>query len=352
MKIEKSEIAGKLSMLRKAIPSKTDIDCLRGVLISDGTMTATNLNTTIQTDIDCAQDERFILPLKAIEMIENLPDGVVDIQPAKDNTVFIRAGSIKNKVATHLADEFPEIDILESAQQIGIESERLQEAINTVLYAVATVSTRPTVTGLLFDGDGENLNLVALDGYRMAWASIPYKGEFRMIVPKASVQTLLTLGLTGNVNIRFTRRAAVFELSGYTFYSRLLEGEYPEYKRLFPAYKDSVLIDRRSMMESLRRAMICIDDKNRPMVVLDIDGEDLRLSTKSGVGDYSETLRLEGAAGHAVKIGFNARYLQECFKSYSGDVVECFFNGAGDAMVVDDGEVKSLVLPVRLSGAE
>ena len=101
-------------------------------------------------------------------------------------------------------------------------------------------------------------------------------------------------------------------------------------------------------VESLRRAMICIDDKNRPMVVLDIDGEDLRLSTKSGVGDYSETLRLEGAAGHAVKIGFNGRYLQECFKSYSGDVVECFFNGAGDAMVVDDGEVKSLVLPVRL----
>ena len=351
MKIDKSEIAGKLAMLRKTIPSKTDIECLRGVLVTDRTMTATNLNTTLQTTIDCDPAERFILPIKAIEMIESLPEGVIEIQAEKDNTLFIRSGSIRNRIATYPADDFPAVDILEGAEAVGIESDRLQDAINTVLYAVATTSPRPAATGLLFEGDGKNLNLVALDGYRVAWAKIPYTSEFRMIVPRAAVQTLLTLGLSGTVNIRYNRRAAIFEVSDYTFYSRLLEGEYPEYKKVFPEHKNSVLIDRRAMMESIRRATICLEEKSRPMVVLDIDDNELLLSTKSGIGDYSEALRLEAPAEQKVKIGFNGRYLQDCFKSYDGEVVECFFGTGNQPMVVDDGEIKSLVLPVRLSGA-
>lgn len=352
MKIDKSEIAGKLAILRKAIPSKTDIECLRGVLVTDCTMTATNLSTTLQTTIDCDPKERFILPLKAIEMIESLPEGMVEVQVKKDNTLFIRSGSIKNRISTYPADDFPAVDTLESAQQVGIESDRLQDAINTVLYAVATESTRPAATGLLFDGDGENLNLVALDGYRVAWAKIPYATEFRMIVPRASVQTLLTLGLTGMVNIRYNHKAAVFEVADFTFYSRLLDGEYPDYKKVFPEHKCSVLLDRKAMMESIRRATICLEEKARPMVILDIEENELTLSTKSGIGDYSETLRLESKAEQSVKIGFNGRYLQDCFKSYDGAVVECFFGTGNQPMVVDDGEIKSLVLPVRLAGVE
>lgn len=351
MRIDKSEIAGKLAMLRKTIPSKTDIEFLRGVLVKDGTMTANNLTTALQTPIDSGSDEAFILPLKAIDMIESLPDGEVEIRAEKGNTLFIRSGSIKNRLSTYPADDFPAVDTLESEFHVGIESNRLQTAINTVLYAVATVSTKPVVTGLLFEGDGTNLNLVALDGYRVAWAKIPYTTEFRMIVPRASVQMLLTLGLSGTVNIRYNRRAAVFEVSDYTFYSRLLEGEYPEYKKVFPEHKNSVLIDREAMMESIRRATICLEEKTRPMVVLDINDNELLLSTKSGIGDYSEALRLEAPAEQKVKIGFNGRYLQDCFKSYDGEVVECFFGTGNQPMVVDDGEIKSLVLPVRLSGA-
>lgn len=348
MKIDKSEIASKLANLRKVIPSKTDIECMRGVLVKNRTMTATNLLTTLQTSIECGPQECFILPLRAIDMIESLPDGMIEIQAESDNALLIRSGTTKSRIATYPVENFPEVDSLEDAEQVGIESDRLQDAINTILYAVATTSRCPAATGLLFEGDGMNLNLVAMDGYRMAWAQIPYSRELRMIVPRASVQMLLTLGLTGMVNIRYNQRAAVFEVADFVFYSRLLDGEYPKYREAFPGYTDSVLIDRKAMMESLRRAAICLEDKTRPMVVLDIGGEELTLSTKSGVGDYTETLRLEAPAEKGVKIGFNGRYLQECFKSYSSPVVECFFGSSHQPMVVDDGEIKSLVLPVRM----
>lgn len=348
MKINKSEIASKLAMLRKVIPSKTDIECMRGVLVKDCTMTATNLITTLQTSVDCAPQECFILPLRAIDMIESLPEGTVEIQVEKADTLLIRSGSIKNRITTYPVGDFPEVDTFEDSAQIGIESDRLQDAINTILYAVAATSSRPAVTGLLFEGDGQSLNLVAMDGYRMAWAQIPYSREFRMIVPRASVQMLLTLGLTGMVNIRYNRRAAMFDVADFTFYSRLLDGEYPKYREAFPGYTDSILIDRKAMMESLRRATICLDEKARPMVVLDISGDELTLSAKSGVGEYTETLQLEAPAEKGVKIGFNGRYLQECFKSYRSPVVECFFGSSNQPMVVDDGEIKSLVLPVRM----
>lgn len=348
MKINRSEIAGKLAMLRKVIPSKTDIECMRGVLVKDCTMTATNLITTLQTSIDCAPQECFILPLRAIDMIESLPDDMVEIQVEKADTLLIRSSKIKNRVTTYPVADFPEVDTLEDSAQIGIESGRIQDAINTILYAVAATSSRPAATGLLFESDGQNLNLVALDGYRIAWAQIPYSRELRMIVPRSSVQMLLTLGLTGMVNIRYNQRAAVFEVADFVFYSRLLDGEYPKYREAFPGYTDSILIDRKAMMESLRRATICLDEKARPMVVLDISGDELTLSAKSSVGEYTETLRLEAPAEKNVKIGFNGRYLQECFKSYSSPVVECFFGNSNQPMVVDDGEIKSLVLPVRM----
>lgn len=349
MRIDKSEIAGKLAMLKKVIPSKTSVECLRGILIKDCTMTANNLTTALQTPIECSPDEHFILPMKAIEMIESLPEGTVEIRGnAKEKTVHIQCGSIKNRVQSFDPGDFPGIDVLDKAESIGIESDKLEEAISTIMYAVAATATRPTVTGMMFEGDGTNLNLVAMDGFRLAWAQLPYATPCRMIVPKPAVQMLLSLGLNGQVNVRYSSRAAVFELEEYTFFCRLLEGEYPQYQTVFPKHKNSVLIDRRMMMESLRRAMICLEDRNRPLVKVSLSGNQMTLAAESGSGDYTETLNTESPADADLLIGFNGRYLQDCFKSYRTDVVECFFGGPHAPMVVDDGDIKSLVLPVRL----
>lgn len=350
MKIYKGDITNKLAMLKKAIPPKADAECLRGVLVKDCMMTATNLAITIQTPIESEPEERFIIPVKGIEIIENLPDGMVEIQPVKEGQLLICSGKIKNKISTFDPDDYPEIAQISAEGKASIESEELRDAISTILYAVAQVAANPVATGMLFQGDGESLNLVAMDGYRVAWAKIPYPDKLNMVIPKATVQVLLGVGLGDRIQISFNDKMALFELGEYAVYSRLLEGSYPDYQRFFPDYKSSLLVGRKEIVDSVQRASICLAEKTRPLITLDIkegDGE-LTLSAKTGTDDYSEVLGLEAPAEQSLKIGFNGRYIQECLKSYDSELIELWFGTSNQPVVIDDGVIKSLVLPVRM----
>lgn len=352
MRIEKFEITSKLAMLKKVIPSKPSIECLRGVLVHNRTMTANNLTTAMQTTIDCDQEETFIIPIQAIAMIESMPDGEIEIKPEGDTQLSISAGAgkIKNRFSTYDPDNFPEWEGVENAQVIDLDGGEMQDAIKTIMYAVANNSPNVAATGMLFEADGENLNLVAMDGYRLAWAKIPYQAEFQMIIPKTSVQILLTLGMNDKVSVEFNRKTAEFHMNDYIFSSRLLDGKFVDYHRVFPKLTNSAIVDRRQALESIKRAMICLDEKNKPLLVTEISGSTMTLKAHSAIGEYTEQLNLGSLADEDVRIGFNARYLVDCLNSYDTDVLECYFGSSTTPMVVDDGNIKSMVLPVRLGG--
>jgi DNA polymerase III, beta subunit len=355
MKIDKSEIAGKLAKLKSIIPSKPAIESMKGILVKNGTLTANNLEMALRTNVDCDADEQFIIPQRAIEMIESLPDGDVEITAqssanGENDTIVIRTETISNRFQSFPPQDYPDIPELESASNVGVDSEGLLEAISSIMYSVGTTCNRPAMNGMLFEGDGENLNLVGCDGYRVAWAQLKYPEQIKMIVPRAAVNTFLGLGISGKVDISYNKRGAIFVTAEYAFYSRLLEGEFVDYRKTFPKHTNNVVIDRRSFLDSIKRSAICAEDKGRPQVIMDLQGESMKITTHSALGEYAEDLHMDTSIDEAVRIAFNARYLMDCIKSYRGVGLDCSFGGSSSPMVVDDGEIKSLVLPVRMSG--
>lgn len=355
MKIDKSEIAGKLAKLKSIIPSKPSIECLKGVLVKNGTLTANNMEMALSTNVDCDVDEQFIIPQRAIEMIESLPDGEVEITAqssgsGESDTIVIRTETISNRFQSFPPQDYPDIPELESASKVGLDSEGLQESISSIMYAVGTVCNRPAMNGMLFEGDGECLNLVGCDGFRVAWAQLKYPEQIKMIVPRAAVNTLLGLGLSGRVDISYNKRSAIFATPEYAFFSRLLEGEFVDYRKTFPNHTNNVVIDRRSLLDSIKRSVICAEDKGRPQVILNLQDESMKITTRSALGEYAEDIHMDTSIDEAVRIAFNAKYLMDCIKSYRGVGLDCSFGGSNAPMVVDDGEIKSMVLPVRLSG--
>ena len=352
MKIEKSEIASKLAKLKSIIPAKPSIECLKGVLVKNGTLTAYNLEVALRCKVDCDQGEAYILPQRAIELIENLPDGEVEItseEKGESTAVIITTETIANRFQTFPAGDYPEIPEVDEGAHTSISSDSLQEVIGSIMYAAGVNCTKTQMNGLYFDGDGESLNLVTCDGYRIAWAKLPHTEQMKMIVPRATVQSLLSMGLSGSVSIRYDQRQAIFQTEEYIMYSRLLEGEFVNYRKAFPNHTNNVVIDRRSFLDSIKRASICGEEKSRPMVILELEADYMTIKTKSSLGEYVESLKMDSSIEEKVRISFNARYLLDCIKSYSCVGLSCSFGGTKMPMVVDDGDVKALVLPVRIS---
>lgn len=348
MIIEKQELVKKISILEKAIPAKASIDSLCGILVRNGTMTASDLNITIQVPVEMDVNESFIIPRSALAVIKKIPDGELKIVAEPGNGILIRTKNIRNKFSSFSVDEYPNVETVGNANSLDLALPGLQEIIGSMLYAVPATSQRPTMTGMLFEADGTDLNIVACDGYRCAWAVLPYEDNFKLIIPRTVLQTLLYIGISDSVAIRYNSNTAVFQMEDCTVYAKLLAGEFINYKAIFPKREQKINVDRSQLLGCVERICLCADDKARPKVAVDGEDDKLKLSLISGTCEYQETLTLEKGLPGKMEIAFNGRYLLECLKSYDVDTIACSFGTAREPLMTDDGKTRSLVLPVAI----
>lgn len=351
MIIQKCELASKLKKLKSILPSNPPIECIKNVLFKNNSIMANNLEMAMVIPLDVDTDEEFLLPLKAVEMIENLPDGEVKITTDNKHAILIEMDGIKNKVQSEDPKVFPDINIdfnSEHTKKTIIHGNVLQDAINSVVYAVADNESRPVLAGLLMESAGGKLNIVGTDGVRVAWSIVDYDGELEMIVPRISIQKLMQQGLKSDIEITYNPNNAIFKSDEFTFYSRLIEGEYIDYSKVFVAGNISVDIDRLALIESINRSSICANEKVRPQVLLDISKDVVNVSSASNSSEYTEKLKLESAVDNPIKIGFNARFLLECLKSYKCPQIKLNFSGELKPLFIEDSGLKSIVLPVKL----
>lgn len=349
MKIEKSELIKKINLLEKVIPAKPAVPCMEGILVNNGRMCTNDLQNAISIATPEAEGESFIIPKKAIAMAKNLPDGLVQITPQGDSIV-IKAGTVRTKMNSFSPDDFPENYPLEDAVETTLDFGELCEMLSNVAYAASTNSGRPVFTGVFLDGDGENLNVVACDGYRCAWAHTAYAGEIQMIIPKPTVKLLLSIRGKEKVSIQTAGEKAIFRIGDCEIYARLLSGTFMDYRKIFPTREHSIGVDRKSLMDAMNRIMICSDEAHKGKVEIDGTGATLQLKSSGTKVEYIEELEAKEPIATNLRIMFNSAFLQDALKSYDCSTIDCFFGVKNvEPLILDDGQLRSLILPVRMA---
>lgn len=349
MKIDKSELIKKINLLEKVIPTKPAVPCMEGILVSNGRMCTNDLQNAISIATPEAEGESFIIPKKAIAMAKNLPDGLVQITPQGDSIV-IKAGTVRTKMNSFSPDDFPENYPLEDAVETTLDFGELCEMLSNVAYAASTNSGRPVFTGVFLDGDGENLNVVACDGYRCAWAHTAYAGEIQMIIPKPTVKLLLSIRGEEKVSIQTAGEKAIFRIGDCEIYARLLSGTFMDYRKIFPTREHSIGVDRKNLLDAMNRIMICSDDAHKCKVEIDGTGATLQLKSSGTKVEYIEELEAKEPLAADLRIMFNSAFLLDALKSYDCSTIDCFFGAKNvEPLILDDGQLRSLILPVRMA---
>lgn len=315
MKIDKAELIKKINMLEKVIPTKPSVPCMEGILVCNGRMCSNDLQNAISIVTPEAEGEFFIIPKKAIAMAKSLPDGEIQIDPQSDNSIVIKAGTIRTKMNSFAPDDFPDNHTIENAVETTLDFDDLFDMLSNVVYATSSNEGRPVFTGVLLDGDGENLNVVATDGYRCAWAHTIYAGKCRMILPKPTVKLLLSIKDEGTISIQTKGEKAVFKIGDCEIYSRLLSGTFVEYGRIFPNRQNSVGIDRKNLLNAMCRIMICSDEAHKGRVEMDAFGNKLQLKCHGSAAEYLEELEVQDQFATDLKIMFNSAFFVDALKS-------------------------------------
>ena len=355
MIIPKSEIAEKLSKLKIALSTNDSQTppSMCGVLVKGNRLVASNLEMSISTtfSIDSIEslNPNFILPAKAVDMIASLPNVDVEIL-ATESQVGITAGKIKNKFAALTTEDFQEPpEPKDDADSFTIDGARLNDMISSVLYAAAIGGERPINTGVLFEAKDGYLNLVAVDGYRLAWNRSKFEGDFKFVVPRKALSALMKLGITGDIEISASKNNAIFRGTDYIFHTGLLAGNFFDYRAAYPAHSYSIEVDTKSLLDSIGRIMLCLDNVGNSPAIVTFDDGILTLSLNSAFAQYSEDIAIEGEVDKSLRIGFNPKYLRDALKSCTGKKVGISFGTESQPVVMESEDLRPLVLPVRLN---
>jgi len=349
VKIQKEELAKKLNKIKGVVPKRTSMPVLQGVLVMDGYLIANNMEMTVKVKIDGIEGETFIIPERAFDLINNLPEGEIEISATARESITIKANKIKNKYQTMSPENFPLTAVQAEGSELTIRADTLLESIKHVSYAVPAQGANAAMTSMCLQAAGGQLSFVGLDGHVIAWDRVNYDGEFELLIPKNTVDRLKSIGLSGDVQIKHNNTGAVFITEEFEVYTRLVEGAYFKYQSMFKELPIHTVVSRQELLDAMTRAKMCTEE--RCPVRFEIEGECLNLSIKDKTTDYHETVALKEKMADALTIGFDARLVLETLKAFSCNNVGVSFGGPKLPMIIEaeDGGFKAIVLPVAIN---
>ena len=228
--------------------------------------------------------------------------------------------------------------------------------IRQTRFSVSKKEDKPVYTGILFEISDGVITLAAVDGFRLAIRTekINTEGKFRFIVPEKTLSEILKLiGESENsVRVLVEKRHIIFEIGQYLLVSRLLEGEFIDWKTAVPPKLTTEMVaDTKELLGCIDRVSLVVNDRDRVFVRCIIEEHNFKASCESSVGNSEDKVPVN-TQGERVEIGFNSRYLLDALRAVEEDKVKIQFNGPLSPIKiipVDGDAFLFLVLPVRIT---
>jgi DNA polymerase-3 subunit beta len=321
------------------------------------TGTDLDLTITVETTVAGLTDGVVVAPGRLItDIVRALEPGAVTLE-ADEEELRITAGRSHFTVRTHPAGDFPRLQA-PSGDRVTIPVEGLADALRQVTRAASGEDSRPILTGVLMVAEADGLRLVATDSYRLAVRDLRGVGVLaegqKVLVPSRALNELMRLLVSGSgeVSLRLGAHDATFGLGGVTLTTRLIEGEFPNYRNLIPSsYPNRLIVGREALLDAVRRVKLLARDATTPVrIALRPTGIELTvITTDWGTATEDVDAKYEGAE---MTVAFNPNYLIDGVEAITGDDVALDTLDAlkpATLRPTDSDEYLYLLMPVRVS---
>jgi DNA polymerase III subunit beta len=363
---KREELVAKLSTVSRAVSTRAATQALSGVLLeaSEGsvTLSATDLDLGLRTAVEATVESggSVLLPGRLLaEVARSLADDTVEIETREaERDVEIRSGSSSFHLRVLPAEDFPKLPSAEGGDPIRIPASVLGEGIDLVARAASRDDMRPVLTGVFVSASGNEMTMVATDSYRLAVKrsalEAALSGEIEANIPARALRELARI-LSGEgaeeAAITLQTNQAIFEAGSITLTTRLIEGQFPNFRQLLPeSYEHDVRLPRPEFLDVVRR-ISQLAQRNAPLRLAFEPGELTVSAETPDVGDAKETMPA-AFEGEPMEIGFNPEYLREGIESVAGDEVLLRLISPlrpGLMQPVDNEDFRYLVMPIRLN---
>lgn len=348
----------------RAAASKSPIPALEGLLLQASdrlTVTGYDLKKGIYTQLEAEVKEQGSVVVGARlfgEMIRRLPDGIVTISTDINNNVNVKCGKSEFNFMGISPEDYPEMPVVDGVNNIALPQKILGSMINQTIFAVADNDMRPIYTGTLFDIEGEELTLVAVDGYRLAKRSEKLESakmeNCSFVVPGSALADIERICGDSEelVKISVGAKHISFSIGETVVVSRRLEGEFLNYKKSIPeSFKYTVKVDRGEFMSAIDRVALIVSERNTSPVRMSFSDGSIDCLCVTPIGRAEDVCTCEGS-GEGLQIGFNDRYLKDALKAAAKEELNICLNSASSPCIITaaDGSENFtyMILPVRL----
>ena len=361
---DKMTLLNGLNIAAKALPSKSVNPVTEGILFkaegNEIVLTTTDSSLTIQTKIaaDVKEEGQVVLTGKFFfEIIRKMPEGMIEIKGNYREGVSVTGNYSKMSISALDPEEYPALPVIDKEKFLTLPQNSLREMINQTMFATAVDESRPILTGCLFEIENESINVVALDGYRLALRNSYMEDaeeNIKAIIPARALSeiTKILADTEDLVRIYIQKSYCMVELEETKIITRLIEGEFIKYKPIIPTeLSNKIVISRVDMLEAIDRAWLMVRENTRNnYVVFKFSESKLIITSRSDTGNAYEEIDYSGSA-QPIEIGFNPRYFVECLKNINDEFISFAFTTPSSPTVitpVDGNQYLYLILPVRL----
>ncbi len=365
--IERGQLLKSLSHVQSVVERRNTIPILSNVQIEadEGaiSLTATDLDLAIveKTEASVGETGGTTVPAHTMfDIVRKLPDGAQVELSLTDERLTITAGRSQFTLSCLPKEDFPVMSGGDMPHRFNLASEELKRLIDKTRFAISTEETRYYLNGIYLhvaDDDDSMLRAVATDGHRLAQVevSVPEgaKGMPGVIVPRKLVAELRKLldEYEGEVEVQLSDTKIRFTFAGVVLTSKLIDGTFPDYKRVIPTANEKRLeVDCQVLAEAVDRVSTISSDRTRSVkVALSADKIDLSVTSPEN-GTATEEL-LATYSEEPLEIGFNAKYLLDILGQVEGDTVYAeLADSASPTIVRDNGDDSALyvLMPMRV----
>ena len=354
-----------INSVQKAVSPKSPVSMLEGVYIQAKEKsvilfcTDKEIGIEYRINAEVLEEGAVVINAKLFgEVVRTLPEEHINLVSISEEKIKLVSGDSFFLLYLLSAEAFPTFPVVDRNKEYRIEQQEMKKMLQQTSFAISQDSIRKTLTGILVESNNNELILVAVDGFRVALRRYRTEKEtenFQVIIPGKTVNELTKIipSANGELCLYGNDHMAVFEFSNCRVFTRIIEGEFFNYRYIVPEeYVTKIIVKRKQLLEAVERAALLLNAEfiMKNPVIFTINDEDIVVHALSELGNVEEEIKID-MDGEELRVGFNPKYYMDALRAIEDELISIkFTTTVGQSVIVpiNHDAYTYLILPVKI----